>query len=903
LDRLVGAGPRDQRRVLVIRGEAGVGKTALLEYLEARATGWRIAHAAGVESEMELAFAGLHQLCAPMLHLRDGLPEPQQDALGTAFGLAAGARPDRFLVGLATLGLLGAVAEERPLVCVVDDAHWLDQASAQAVAFVARRVVAEPIALVIAVRGSGDDDVFSGLPELVLPGLADGDARALLDSVVPGRLDARVRDRIVAETRGNPLALVELTRGLTVAELAGGFGLPDARPLADRIEQTFSARLQALPIETQRLLLVAAAEPVGDVHLLRRAADRLGIGPDAAARAEEAGLLALGARVRFHHPLVRSAAYRAATDRDRREVHGALAEATDPDADPDRRAWHRAQAADGPDEATADELERSAVRARRRGGVAAEAAFLERATELTPDPARRGGRALAAAQAKFEAAALDAADRLLALAAECPLDELQMVRLMRMRAQIAFARRRGHDAPPLLLDAARRLEPLDGALAREGYLEALGAAIHAGRLSGSTGTREVAEAAARAPSAPHTPRPIDVLLDGLATRFTEGYVASVPLLRQALRAFAEPDGAREHDVVSSFWLSSLVTPELVAMELWDDETWHVLATRAVRAARDAGALGVLPIALTYHAGALILAGELARAAELIDEAQALLVATGGASLSYTSPALAAWRGDEQQALPLIEALIEDATTRGEGRAVGFGRYATAVLYNGLGRHDFAVTAARQACEHDDLVGHGWALVELVEAAARSGAPDIAADAFARLEERTRAVGTEWALGVEACSRAVLSEGSQADALYREAAERLARSRVSVLCARARLLHGEWLRAEKRRGEARDQLRAAHDLFDRMGAAAFAERARRELQAAGETVRGGAVGSVELTTQEAQIARLAGAGCSNPEIARQLFISPRTVEYHLGKVFTKLGIGSRKELHRHVPEPA
>ena len=507
---------------------------------------------------MELAFAGLHQLCVPMMGHLDRLPGPQRDALAIAFGLSTGSAPDRFLVGLAVLSLLAEVDEEQPLVCVVDDAQWLDRVSAQTLAFVARRLLAERVAVVFAVRGptlGPGDDQLVGLPELVVRGLRDDDARALLDSVVPGRLDERVKDRIVAETRGNPLALLELPRGLTTAELAGGFGRPDARPLASQIEQSFLRRIGSLPAATQRLLLAAAAEPVGDVSLLRRVAERLAIGADAAAAAEAAGLIEFGTRVRFRHPLVRSAAYRAASPGDRQDVHRALAEATDPESDPDRRAWHRAHAAVEPDEAVAGELERSADRARARGGVAAAAAFLKRATELTPDPASRGARAMAAAHANFEAGSPEAAPELLAAAELGPLDELQRARLARLRAQIVFARRRGRDAVPLLVDAADRLERLGDGQAREAYLEALGAAVFAGRLHGPSGLREVAEAARAAPPGPQPPRLIDVLLDGLATRFTEGYVAGAPSLRRALQAFRRDAGRNENDIMRWFWLA------------------------------------------------------------------------------------------------------------------------------------------------------------------------------------------------------------------------------------------------------------------------------------------------------------------------------------------------------------
>ena len=880
-----------QSRVLVLRGESGVGKTVLLEYLAANATGCRIARAAGVESEMELAFAGVHQLCAPMLSHLERLPGPQRDALGTAFGLSAGAAADRFLVGLAVLSLLSEAVEERPLIAVVEDAQWLDRESAQVLGFVARRLLAESVAVVFAVRDPSEDKGLGSLPAMVVEGLGEADARALLDSATPGRLDERVRDRVVAESNGNPLALLELPKGLTAAELAGGFGRPDARPVANLVEQSFLRRVRALPLETQRLLLAAAAEPVGDVTLLWRAAEVLGIGADAAAPAEADGLIELGVRVRFRHPLARSAAYRAAAVRERREIHRALAEVTDPNADPDRRAWHRAQAARGPDETVASELERSADRAQGRGGIAAAAAFLERATDLTPDPARRGARALAAAQAKFDAGAPDAAYELLAAAEIGPLEELQRARLARLRARIEFARKRGSDAPPLLLDAAKRLDRLDGGLARETYLEALGAGIFAGRLGGNSGVREVAEAARAAPPGPEPARLTDLLLDGLATRFTEGYVAALPPLRRALHAFRRDVDCSEDDITRWLWLAWLV-----AGDLWDDETWHELATRAVRLAREAGALTVLPVALQYRAAVHVHAGEFAAASALIEEAYAITAATGNAPLSYTSLVLAAWRGEEARAFTLIEAGVQAATARGEGRMIGLAEYGTAVLLNGLGRYEAAVAAAQRACEHDDLGFFGWGLIELVEAAARSSATDVATGALRRLEERTRAVDTDWSLGSKARSRALLSDGQAADALYREAIDRLGRSRLVVHLARAHLVYGEWLRRENRRVDARAQLRIAYEMLSRIGADAFAERARRELVATGETVRRRVTETrAELTAQEAQVARLAADGHTNPEIGSQLFISPRTAEYHLHKVFDKLSVRSRRAL--------
>ena len=889
LDRLLENVRGGQSAVLAMRGEAGIGKTALLRYAVRRASGFRVAQVTGVEAEMELPFAGIHQLCAPLLDQLDALPQPQQDALIVALGLASGDVPDRFLVGLAVLGLLSAAAEERPLLSLVEDAQWLDAASGLVLGFVSRRLLAESVALVVAVREPTTRHDFDGLPELRLRGLAEQDARTLLMSAVPGRLDDRVRDRILAETRGNPLALLDLPRSLTAAGLAGGFELLAATDLPRQLEEQYHQRAGELPEATQQLLLLAAAEPIGDATLIWRAAQALGIDRSALAPAEDAQLVEIGARVRFRHPLVRSAVYRAAAPSERRAAHRALAEATYPDTDPDRRAWHRAHAAVGVDEAVAGELERSADRAQARGGAAAAAAFLARAAELTPAPAERGRRALAAAQAKFDAAAADAALELLATAELAPLDELQRARLERLRAEITFARTRGGDAPALLLDAARRLEPLDAAMARETHLEAIAAAMFAGRLGAYPGVRETAEAAQAAPAAPQPPRAIDLLLDALVTRFTEGYAASVTPLSRAVRAFGDGDGEDRRWL----WLACRL-----AQDLWDDELWHVLATRGVCVARDSGALNLLPSALNYLAALNVQSGDFATAAAQIDEVAAITQATGLAPLKYADCMLAAARGDHAQVQAISDDSMGHAMARGEGSAFGLFWWLSALLHNGHGHYDEALAAAQQACEHEDVIAYGWALVELIEAGVRSGRPDEAAAALDRLSERTRASGTDWALGTEARSRALLSEPQDAEPLYRESLERLARTRAVVHLARARLLYGEWLRRESRRVDAREQLRAAHKMFSEIGAEGFAERARHELAATGETARrrtDDARGV--LTPQEANIARLARDGLSNPEIGAQLFISPRTVQYHLHKVFLKLEITSRNQLGR------
>ena len=899
LDRLLESVRAGQSRVLVLRGEAGVGKTALLEYLVESAGGCRVARAAGVESEMELAFAGLHQLCAPFLDRLERLPDPQHDALGTAFGLRRGEAPDRFLVGLAVLTLLSDVAEERPLVCVVDDAQWLDRASTQALAFAARRLVAESVAVVFAMRDSRDVQDLTGLAELAVHGLADADARALLESVIAGPLDERVRDRIVAETHGNPLALLELPRGMTSAELAGGFGLPDAAGLSSRIEESFRARVTPLPEATRLLLLVAAAEPVGDPVALWRAAAQLRVGVDAAAPAVAAGLVELGGRVRFRHPLVRSAVYRAAPAEARRSVHRALAEATDPDVDPDRRAWHRAHATAALDEDVAAELERSAGRARARGGLAAAAAFLQRAAELTGKPERRARRALAAAQSTHEAGAPDAALQLLAMAQAGPLDELQRARAQLLRAQITFAVNRGRDAPPLLLTAAKRLEPLDARLARETYLDAFSAALFAGRLAHGVGVREVAEAVLAADwetSARRSTRAFDLLLHGVAVLTTQGYAAGAPTLKRALSAFREAPMS-EQDALRWLWLACRI-----ARALGDDASWDELTDRQVQLARDAGALSLLPIALIERFGVQLFLGDLAAAAALVVEAEAVIAATGSHLAPQGAIALAAWRGREAEATALIEAGRQEVVQRGEGLWLIATEWASAVLFNSLGRYEKALAAAEHAAEDPYELGLStWVPTEIIEAAVRSGDRERAAGPLRRLQEISRAAGTDWALGVEARSRALLSEGEAAERLYREAIDRLGRTRVRVALARAHLLYGEWLRRDRRRMDAREQLRTAHRMYAAMGMEGFAERARRELQATGETVRKRTAETRdELTAQEVQIARLARDGRTNPEIGAQLFISPRTVEWHLHKVFGKLGISSRKELHEGLP---
>jgi DNA-binding CsgD family transcriptional regulator len=878
LERCI-AGARDGHgNALVLRGEPGVGKSALLDYLVERSAGCRVGRLAGVESEMELAFAGLNQLCAPLLGDLNKLPDPQRDALATALGLSSGPPPSQFLVGLAVLTLLAEVGEEQPFVCAVDDAHWLDQVSAASLLFAARRLVAEHVTMVFAVRERSDHLDLAGLGELAVGPLSDADSRALLNSVIPGPIDERVRDRIIAETRGNPLAVIELPWSLAPAELPGGFAELAATPLASVLEQRFLHRIEALPGDTRQLLLIAAVEPTGDVALLWRAAKLLGIDVTAAGPAEGAGLLELDTHVRFRHPVVRSAVARAVTPEERRMVHRALAESIDAELDPDRRAWHRARGTAGLDEA-----------------VAAAAAFLTSAVTLTPDASRRAQRALTAARTKRDAGALDEALDLLHVVEAGPPDALRTAEVEHLRGQIAVDQRGGRDAARVLLHAARLLEPLDVDRAREAHLESLGAAIWANGLEGENPLREAAEAAADAPASPTPSRPADLLLDAFTVRVTAGHGVAVTEMVRALDAVQRVEVGAE-DVGRWLWMVGNRGAGQLALELWDFESWEDLARRQIRIARERGALVQLQFGLNFLASVRLAAGDLTEAEELIDEDRSIARATRNPPIAYCGMLLAALAGSESDATELIDATVREASARGQGRVVGFADYASALLYNGLGRYDAAHDAAWRAFRRD-LLGLGTLVApELVEAASRTGDSDAGAIALTWLSEQSVAVPTDWALGIEARSRALLDTSENAEASYHESIERLGTTRLRLDLARTQLLYGEWLRRAGRRVDARKQLRAAHELLLDMRAHGFADRARRELLATGETVRKRTVDTrLDLTPQEAQIARLAAGGETNPEIGSQLFISARTVEWHLRKVFTKLGISSRREL--------
>lgn len=884
IDRLLAETSAGRSGVLVVRGEAGIGKSALLQHARDAALlmGIRVESVVGVEAETQFAFAGLHQLCAPLLNRTETLPDPQRTALDVALGRRAGAAPDRFLVGLAVLNLL---AEQGPMLCLVDDAQWLDQASTQVLSFIARRVGAERLVLMFAVRDprEGSADPLAGLPELHLEGLGEADARALLDEAVCAPLDDGVRDRIVAEARGNPLALLELP---TSVQLAGGFGLPDAVSVPRRIEDNFQRRSDSLPAQTRQLLLVAASEPTGDPALLWRAAAHLGIDREAAAPAESAGLLEIDTRVRFRHPLVRSAVYRAATAPEHRRAHCVLAAATDPNTDPDRRAWHRAQSVLGTDEDAAADLERSADRALARGGFCAAAAFLRRATDLTPDPFRRARRALDAANAEHCAGAPEAALALLDSVDAERLDALYRARLELLRAQITFHLTQGAEVPRMLLGAARMLAPLDPSLARETYLQACDAATITGGSGAEPGLSEIAEAIGVAPAPMGAPGPRDLLLTGLVAVHTEGFESGAPILRQALRTFRDDvlptERLRTGDAGN--WLSLAARTSIA---LFEDDLTIELADCNVRQAREAGALATLPTALIVSAFARIYTGELSRAAELADEAAAISQVSGAKPLHYAHTYLNAWRGIDSD---------PPVTTHSRGIETTVSLCAMAVLHNGRGNYPRAQEAAARAAQSYEPGIRGLALQELVEAAARAGDLETASRAEEELGIRAHASGTEWALGVAARSQALTSTGATAEELYREAIERLQKCRMEVFLARTHLVFGEWLRREGRRSDAREQLRTAHMRLSDMGAEPFAVRAARELRATGEHARKRtSQPSDALTAQEQTIARLVATGATSREVGEQLFLSPRTIEAHLRNIFRKLGITSRRQL--------
>jgi len=897
IDQLLAEAKAGRSGTLVVRGAAGIGKTALLESVHATAeeSGFRVETATGFEAETHFAYAGLHQICTPLLDHMPALPEPQQRALGVALGLDAGSAPNKFLVSLAALGLFSEAADRSGLLCLVDDAQWLDSASMDALAFVARRIEAERLAMVFGVRdGEMRSTVLAGLPELRLNGLSDSDARLLLDAVVSAPIDHDVRERIIAEAHGNPLALVELPFDNPRTRLASGLSQPDLPDVSSRVQTEYRDRADGLPEESRLLLLLAAADPTGDPLLLRRAVDHSGIRPESAAPAESAGLIEIGTRVRFRHPLARSAIYRGADPADRRRAHAALAAVTDPTSDPDRRAWHDAQATAGADERVAGELERSATRARARGGYAAAGSFLLRSMQLTPEPATRARRALDAAHATHEAGDSETALELLATTDAGPIDAFHRARSALLRARISFQLTRHPQVPEMLLRAAGDMAPFDPDLAHETHLHALDAAL----VIGGPTAHRVAAAALEDPSLEHARRPLDRLLFALSATMIRGFDEGVPQLRDALESMAGGDPSNPQlprGYPSSLWLAARS-----AVGILNDDLAFRLAEAHVRSARASGALVGLADALNFHANILALGGELTRAGELARTSIAITESAGWVPMRHAATIVSAWRGDAATVSRLRELTLQDPGNPPEGAEVALAAYATAVVSNARGDYESAKQAAEIVCACVALSLSSVGQAEMIEASVRAGDARSAARALEELSRRARACETPWALGLEARSRALTISDATAEPYYRAAVEHLEASRLTGEAARAHLVFGEWLRREGRRQEARGELQVAHDLLSRIGADAFAARAAKELVATGEHPRRRTKQAAdELTPQELQVARHVATGATSREVGAHLFLSPRTIEAHLRSIYRKLGITSRRDL-RKIP---
>jgi DNA-binding CsgD family transcriptional regulator len=885
--------------VLVLRGETGTGKTALLDWAAGQAGDMQVARVTGVKSEMDLGFAGLHLLLVPFLSGLERLPAPQRVALECAFGLVAGPVPDRFLVSLAALTLLTDAAAQRPVWCVVDDAQWLDRVSGEVLGFVARRLHADRMGMVFAVGdGQGSAAAVADLPELTVGGLPDEAAGELLAARAGGPVDPRVRDQILAEAAGNPLALIEITAELNAGELSGAVSL--TRPLRSggRLEELYLSQVQALPGDAQLLLLLAAADQLGKPDKIWKAAAQLGTGPEAAELPAMERLVSWVPEIRFRHPLVRSAAYYAASPAVRRRAHHALAAASDPELDPDRRAWHLAQAASGPDEQVAAELEDSADRARRRGGWASGATFLERAARLTPDQGRRAQRLLQAGEARLMAGQIPAARVLVKQAAPCLADPLARGHARRLEGLILFRAGELAEAPPVLLDAAQLIAPYDPRLARDTLREALDTV----QLSGgsSCGPAEVLRAARLMPKVEGSEIAIgDLLLDGFSALAEGRDEAGVDLLRRALAPLAGV-GAFSDEAIGCF-----ETIALAAYQLYDDAALHELTERCLAAARARGAFTMVLPGLVFMAHSQLLAGRFAAAEATVAEGRALAGSMGCRAhlVGFACAELAAlaWRGREKDACRLADQMLPELAGQGVALEIGPVNQALAVLELGQGRYREAAQRAFGDYTEPPALTFAPEAEVMIEAAVRCGDREAASLALKAFTPRALACGTNWALGLLARCRALLAADDQAEGDYRLAIEHLRQCRIAPQLARSHLLYGEWLRRQHRRREARDQLRTACQMFEALDMQGFAGRARAELLATGERARRRNVGTQDvLTPQEAQVARLASEGASNAEIAARLFISAATVDYHLRKVYRKFGITSRVRLAQVLP---
>jgi DNA-binding CsgD family transcriptional regulator len=873
---------------LVLRGGPGVGKSTLLQYAVVAAPDLRVSSIGGVESEISMEFGGLHQLLVPCLAQLDELPPPQRSALRVAFGQEAGPPPERFLVGLATLTLLSRAAEAQPLLCIVDDAHWLDPESAQVLGFVARRLHADRIGLIAAVGEPASQQVLEQLPTITVDGLPDAEARELLSSVAGGALNAQAVDRILTDTRNNPLALVELGTQYTADQLSGRAGLPEPLPLGQRLQEHFLRQVRGLQPDAQAFALLAAADPGGERGQLWRAAAQAGIDPDlASAGAAEAGVLEFpGNSVRFRYPLLRSAVYHGASAADRRHAHHALSEV----GSSELRVWHLAAAAIVPDEALAAELQHTAERAGTRGGYATRAALLRRSADLTPDDARRAEREVALADARLMAGDPVGAQHMLGGALPRLTNAIARVQAQRLEGAIRFAQGDAAEAARILASASQALAD-DDRMARDTMLLALQAAIWAGPAQ----TREIARAARVFPRVREACASVaDLLLEGYSARFTIGYRASVPPLRAAVTALLADD---LDPAVGLRWFA---LGTAAAGSLWDDQAAFALSDRWEKMARAAGAFTTLPVALAFHAVSESMAGHFREA----DTRSALMLEvltmnSGPAVLGVNSRGsglLLAYRGRLTEAHATGLAQVRESAARGQGGPADIGRYIVAVADLFGGDYEAAMSSAQTVLEDDPAYTAEVTLPELIQAAVRAGDYEAAATAHKTLSERALAAGTPWALGLRARCEALLAEGADAEGFYRESISQLKRSRMAVDLARAHLLYGQWLRRAKRRRDARYELRTAHDMFAAMGADQLAGWTAAELRATGEHARARTPETaVDLTPQETRVADLAATGAPDSEIAAQLFISPSTVDYHLRKVFRKLNVTSRTQL--------
>jgi DNA-binding CsgD family transcriptional regulator len=888
-------------RAVVIRGEPGAGKSAFLQDAVDAAPDLQIVRIAAVESEQALAFAGVHQLLHPLLPVADRVPEPQKRALHVAFGQRSGPPADRFLVGLAVLTLLSRAAESRPLLCVVDDAQWLDDESANILGFVARRLLADPVGVLVAAEETTPAEPrLPELPEIGLRGLSVQDAGELLAERIGHPVDGGVTERLVTGTGGNPLALLEAVRDLSCDQLAGRAPLPEPVPIGHRLEESFARRIRELSPESRMLLLLAAADQPGRPGRLWRAAAALGIPESAAVAAEEAGVAVFWPSVLFCHPLVRSAVYATATTFQRRRAHQTLAAASDGDADIDIRAWHLAAAAAGPDEEAAAEQEAAAERARSRGGYAAAATLLERAALLTAEPERQAERRLSAAQAQFLAGVVGRADELVTEAIPALRNPLSQAQATRLRGRIQYARGEVAEATATLFTAAQRLQGIAPRTARDALLSALEATVFAGWAATSPLLHLIARVAGELPPTGEPPNsPANLLLRGLTVRVTDGYAAAVPDLRRAVQAFCS--GGIDRDLA----LHQVELAAIAAADLLDDAAVDELTGRWIQRAREAGALARLAVGLAFRS-VFVDAPQSRLTAARAGEAEAheLGEVTGNSAVvpptGAHTLAILAWAGREAQARETAGAVAQEAPRRGAVGEMALATSSMAILELGLGNYEAAVAALLPAWTDDTPLVGTRALPDLVEAAVRAGKQPLAAQALARLDERARATGTPLALGLLARSGALLAAPDRAREDYEAALRLLRQTGAEPQIARAHLLYGEWLRRQRRRREARDQLRTAHEMFDALHLDAFAERARVELRATGEQAQRRQPGHPEkLTSQEARIAALVSRGEANRDIATQLFISPSTVEYHLHKVFRKLDVTSRTQLARRV----